>query len=134
MAVRKRFSFKGFAMVLRSGLLPWNEPAHPKVRQCTVPIRAWLTSDLTEREVHEASSAAMPGTMIQARIRCLTMSVTSSERVLSPTDVRPLMPSNAGAHVRLTRRVADHRRQPETGPQRVSRCRGVAWERRQPRA
>src|SRR5216110_596758 len=82
MALRKRFSFSGFAMLLRSGLLPWNAPAHAKVRQCTVPIRAWLTSDLTYREVHDVSRAT-PGTMIQARIGCLTL----SERILRLTAV-----------------------------------------------
>jgi len=55
MALRKRFSFNGFAMVLRSGLSPWNEPAQAKVWQCTFAIRAWLTSDLTYSDVHDAA-------------------------------------------------------------------------------
>src|SRR6516164_5410384 len=47
MAARRRLSFTGLAMVLRSGLLLRNSPAQAKVPQCTRPTRAVFTSDLT---------------------------------------------------------------------------------------
>src|SRR3977135_1475424 len=117
MALRKRFSFNGFAMVLRSGLLPWNEPAHAKVWQCTVSIRASLTSDLTYSDVHDASSPAMPGTMTQARTRAVTMR-TSRERILS-------LATHATASGVLER-VADYQAPAREHARRADRSRAAA--------
>ena len=54
MALRRRLSLMGLAMPPRSGLLPWNEPAHAKLLQWTCPMRAVLTSDFTYSVEHAA--------------------------------------------------------------------------------
>src|SRR5215469_3279490 len=85
-APRSRLSFNGFATVLRSALLPLNEPAQANVLQRTLPASAVLTSDLTLSVEQEVSVPATTGTARTVQKSCLSMNNHLGRR--SPTASR----------------------------------------------
>ncbi len=82
-------------MPLRSGLLPWNEPAQAKLLQWTCPMRAVLTSDFTYSVEHAAIVHARAQTSV-ARNRCLSMVLTSDEPKLSGSQSRRYIVTHEG--------------------------------------